>query len=98
MSEYWKINNRIFSSTAQPILMDKIYIVEGTKEVLKKTQEPIPFIRMRSKKLLKLLNNFSKMNYFLNTRHFFPTSCSHSNLQYIFFRKLSERYFIVKNK
>ena len=36
------------------------------------------------------------MNYFLNTHDFFPISCSHSKLQYIFFRKLSERYFIVK--
>ena len=38
------------------------------------------------------------MNYFLNTHHFFPISCSHSKLQYIFFRQLSERYFIVKKK
>ena len=38
------------------------------------------------------------MNYFLKTYHFFPTLCSHSKLQYIFFRKLSERYFILKKK
>ena len=36
------------------------------------------------------------MNYFLNTHHFLPISCLHSKLQYIFFRKLWERYFIVK--
>ena len=39
------------------------------------------------------------MNYFVNTHNFFfPISSSHSKLQYIFFRKLSERYFIVKKK
>ena len=34
-----------FSKTAQPILTTKIYVIEGTKEVLKKIQEPIPFMR-----------------------------------------------------
>ena len=41
--EKWK--NLIFSKTAQPILMTKIYVIEGTKEVLKKIQKPIPFIK-----------------------------------------------------
>ena len=83
--------------TAQPILMAKIYVIEGIKEVLKKIWEPIPLIRRRWKKLSKFLNNCFNINYFLKTHHFFPISCSHSKLQYIFFRKLSERYFIVKN-
>ena len=37
----------IFSKTAQPILMTKIYVIEGTKEVPKKIQESIPFIKKR---------------------------------------------------
>ena len=41
-----KSKNLIFSKTAQPILMTKIYVVEGTKEVLKKIQELIPFIKI----------------------------------------------------
>ena len=36
--EKWK--NQIFSKTAQPIMITKIYVIEGTKEVLKKIQEP----------------------------------------------------------
>ena len=39
------------------------------------------------------------MNYSLNNHYFFSISCSYSKFQYIFFRKFSERYFIVeKNK
>ena len=40
-----KSKNLIFSKTARPILMTKIYVIEGTKGVLKKIQEPIPFIK-----------------------------------------------------
>ena len=76
--------------------MAKIYVIEGTKEVLEKIRELIPLIRRGWKKLLKILNNFFNMNYFLNTHHFFPISCSHLKLRYIFCRKLLERYFIVK--
>ena len=36
------------------------------------------------------------MNYFMNIHHFFPILRLHSKLQYIFFPKLSEWYFIVK--
>ena len=32
---------------AEPILMAKIYVVVGTREVLKKIREPIPLIRRR---------------------------------------------------
>ena len=39
-----KSKNHIFSKTAQPILMAKIHVIEGTKEVLKKNREPIPLI------------------------------------------------------
>ena len=95
-SNFEKSKNQIFSKTTQPILMAKIYVIEGTKEVLKKNREPLPLITRGWKKLLNFLNNFFNMNYFLKTRHFFPISCSHLKLQYIFFRKLSERYFLVK--
>ena len=32
--------------------MDKIYVIEGTKEVLKKIQEPIPLIRRGYKNII----------------------------------------------
>ena len=32
--------------------MAKIYVIEGTKEVMQKIQEPIPLIRRGQKKLL----------------------------------------------
>ena len=51
--------------------MAKIYVIEGTKEVLKKIREPITLITKGWKKLLKFLSNFLNMNYFLNTHHFF---------------------------
>ena len=47
-----KSKNLIFSKTAQPILMAKIYVIESTKEVLKKIQEPIPLIRRDEKNYL----------------------------------------------
>ena len=42
------------------------------------------------------MNNFFNVNFFLNTHHFFSISCLNTKWQYIFFRKFSERYFIVK--
>ena len=53
-----KIKKSNFLETTQPILMAKICVIEGTKEVLKKIREPIPLIRRGRKKLLKFLNNF----------------------------------------
>ena len=47
-----KSKNHIFSINAQPILMDKIYVIEDSEEVMQKIQEPIPLIRMWQKKLL----------------------------------------------
>ena len=44
-TNFEKFKNLIYSKTAQPILMTKIYVIEGYKEVLKKIQEPIPFIK-----------------------------------------------------
>ena len=38
--------------------MAKIYVIEGTEEVLEKIQETIPIIRRGWTKLLKILNNF----------------------------------------
>ena len=46
LTKFEKSKNLIFSKTAQPILMTKIYVIEGTEEVLKNIQEPIPFIKM----------------------------------------------------
>ena len=46
--------------------MAEIYVIEGTKEVLKKIREPIPLIRRGRKKLLKFLNNFFNMNFNMN--------------------------------
>ena len=40
-----KSTNIIFSKTVQPIFMTKIYVIEGNKKLLKKIQEPIPFIK-----------------------------------------------------
>ena len=34
-TNFEKSKNQIFSKTAQPILMTKIYVIEGTEEVLK---------------------------------------------------------------
>ena len=51
--------------------MAKIYVIEGTKEVLKKIREPVPLIRREWKKLLNFFNNFLNMDYSLNTHHFF---------------------------
>ena len=42
-TNFEKSKNLIFSKTAEPILITKMYVIEGTKEVLKKIQEPIPF-------------------------------------------------------
>ena len=64
--------------------MAEIYVIEGTKEVLKTIWEPIPLIRRGWKKLLNFLNNFLNMNYCLNTHYFFTISCSHSKLLYIY--------------
>ena len=36
----FKSKNQIFSKTGQPILMTKIYVIEDTKEVLKKFKKP----------------------------------------------------------
>ena len=44
-----KSKNPIWSKTAQLILMPKIYVIEGTKEVMRKIQEPIPLIRREQK-------------------------------------------------
>ena len=44
-TNFAKSKNTIFSKTAQPILMAKIYVIEGTKEVMKKNKELIPLIR-----------------------------------------------------
>ena len=95
-TNFKKLKNQIFSETAQPILMSKIYVIESTKEVLKKIQEPIPFTRRGWKKLLKFLNDFFKMNYFLNTYRFFLYHAHMQSYNIYFFWKLSERYFIVK--
>ena len=51
--------------------MTKIYVIEGTKEVLKKIQEPIPFIKRGYKFFFKFMNNFLNVNYFLNCHNFF---------------------------
>ena len=69
-TNFEKSKNQIFSKTAQLILKAKIYVIEGTKKVLKKIREPTPLIRRGWTKLLKFLNNFLNMNYFLNTHHF----------------------------
>ena len=49
LQKFWakfeKSKNQIFSKMTQPILMNKIYVIEGTKEVLKKNQEPILLAR-----------------------------------------------------
>ena len=45
LQNFEKSKNQIFSKTAQPIWMAEIYVIEGTKEVLKKIREPIPLIR-----------------------------------------------------
>ena len=52
--KFEKSKNLIFLKTAQPILMTKIDVIGGTKEVLKKIQEGIPFI----KRGLKFFFNF----------------------------------------
>ena len=44
-TNFEKSKNLIFSKTAQPTSMIKICVIEGTKEVLKKIQKPIPFIK-----------------------------------------------------
>ena len=44
-TNFGKSTNLIFSKTAKSVLMTKIYVIEGTKEVLKKIQEPILFIK-----------------------------------------------------
>ena len=46
-ANFEKSKNQIFSKTAQPILMTKIYVIEGTREVVTKIQEPIPLTRRR---------------------------------------------------
>ena len=45
--------NPIFSETAQPILIAKIYVIKDIKEVLKKIQDSIPFTR-RGKKIIEI--------------------------------------------
>ena len=47
-TNFEKSKDLIFSKTTQPILMTTIYAIEGSKEVLKKIQEPIPFIKRGS--------------------------------------------------
>ena len=44
-TNFKKPKNLISSETAKPIFMTKIYVIEGTKEVLKKIQKSIPFIK-----------------------------------------------------
>ena len=44
-TKFEKSKNLIFSQTTQPILMTKIYVIKGTKEIPQKIQEPIPFIK-----------------------------------------------------
>ena len=44
-TNFEKSKNLIFSKTAQPILMTKIYVIEDNKEALKKIQEPFPIIK-----------------------------------------------------
>ena len=39
-TNFEKSKNLFFSKTAQPILMTEIYIIKGTKEVLKKFKNP----------------------------------------------------------
>ena len=43
--------NPISVKTTQPILMTKTYIIDSTKQVMRKIQEPIPLIRTRKKLL-----------------------------------------------
>ena len=45
--------NQIFSETAQPILIAKVYVIEGTKEVLKKTSRTHSAHKKRMKKIIK---------------------------------------------
>ena len=47
-----KSRNPIISKTAQPILMAKTYVIEGTKEVMQKIREPILLIIRGQIKLL----------------------------------------------
>ena len=72
-TNFKKLKNLIFSKTAQPILMTKMYVIEGFW-------------------IIFLMWNTSW------TPTVFSISCSNSKWQYIFFRKISERYFIVKKK
>ena len=72
--------------------MAKIYIIEGTEEVLKKNREPISLIIRGWKKLLKFLNNFFNMNYFLNTHHFSPIYHAHIQSYNIYFFENYRRY------
>ena len=50
--------------------MTKIYVIEGTKEVLKKSRTHSAY-KKGMKKIIKFLNNFFNMNYILNTHHIF---------------------------
>ena len=45
LTNFEKLTNQIFFKTAQAILIARIYVIEGTKEVLKKIRKPIPLIR-----------------------------------------------------
>ena len=62
-TNFEKSKKLIFSKTAEPILIAQIYVIEGTKEVLKKIREPIPSVWREWKKLLKLLNNFFNLDH-----------------------------------
>ena len=49
--QIWKNQKIQFSrKRAQVILMNKIYVIEGTKEVMQKIRESIPLIRRGQKK------------------------------------------------
>ena len=49
------MKNQIFSKTAQPILMTKIYVIEGTREVLKKNVRTHFVHGKRMRKIVEIL-------------------------------------------
>ena len=56
MNEFWKIKKYNFLENGSIDLdyLAKIYVIEGSKGVLKKIQEPIPFINRVSRFLINI--------------------------------------------
>ena len=91
-TNFEKTKNLIDSKTAQPTLMAKIYVIQGTKEVMKKLKNQFRWLEGDTKIIVTFQQFFSKELLLEQP----PFSCyimlTFNFTVDIFFRKRSERY------